>query len=40
MTRILTGRLPRRRLNGMWEYTSEDAERADAGFETMENYIL
>ena len=35
----LTGRLPRRRLDGKWEYTLAEAERAEAGFEPMDTYI-
>ena len=36
---LLTGRLPRRSLYRRWEYTLEEAEREEAGFELTETYI-
>ena len=39
VARWLTGRLPRQRLDGRWEYTLEEVAREDAGFELMETYI-
>ena len=36
----LTGRFPRRRLDGKWEYTSADAARTQAGFDPIETYIF
>ena len=35
VARRLTGWLPRRRLDGRWEYTSEETAREEAGFEMM-----
>ena len=37
--RRLTGRIPRQRLDGNWEYTLVEAARAEEGFELMETYI-
>ena len=39
VVRKLTGRLPWQRLDGIWEYTSAEAAREEAGFEIMETYI-
>ena len=39
VVRQLTGRLPQQRLDRSWEYTSAEAEREEAVFETMETYI-
>ena len=39
VARRLTGRLPRRRSDEIWEYTSSEAARDEAGFEPMETYI-
>ena len=39
VARRLTGRLPRRRSDGIWEYTSSEAARDEAGFEPMDTYI-
>ena len=38
MARQLTGRIPQRRIDGKWEYTSE-AAREEARIEAMELYI-
>ena len=35
----MTGRLPRRRSDGRWEYTLVEAAREEAAFEPMETYI-
>ena len=40
VTRILTGRLPWQSLNGRWENTLAEAEKVEAGFETMEIFII
>ena len=40
VARRLVGRLPRRRPDRNWEYTSVEAARAEAGFEPMKTYIL
>ena len=39
MTRRLAGRLPRRRLDGRWEYTSAESAIEEAVFKPMETYI-
>ena len=39
VARILIGKLPWRRLDRKWEYTSAEAEISEAGFEPMETYI-
>ena len=39
VARQLPGRLLRRQGNVKWYFTSVEAERAEAGFETMETYI-
>ena len=40
VTRILTGRLPWQSLNGRWENTLAEAEKVEAGFETMEIFRI
>ena len=35
----MTGRLPQRKTDGDWEYTSLVTSREEAGFQTMEDYI-
>ena len=37
--RSLTGRIPQRKLDRKWEYTSEATEREEAGFQMAEEYI-
>ena len=39
VARRLTGRLPRRRTGGRWEYTSTETVIDEAGFDTMETFI-
>ena len=39
MTRRLIWRLPRRQVDGKWDYTLTAMARAEAGFEMMEEYI-
>ena len=36
----MTGRPPRQNPDGMWTYTSAATAREEAGFQTMEEYIL
>ena len=35
----LTGRLPRKKPDGKWKYTSAAAAREEVGFQTMKEYI-
>ena len=39
VARRITGRLPRQKPDGKWEYTSAAMARTEAGFQTMEEYI-